>query len=66
MFTAWYILNSDINIVTLEYKPITKRLELIVIYLFIFIYLIPITKLTKIKAHSRIMKLNSVIMSPIV
>ena len=31
------MLNTDINIVTLEYKPITKRLELIDTYLFRFI-----------------------------
>ena len=66
MFTAWYILNSDINIVTLEYKPIIKRLELIEIYLFMFIYLIPIIKLTNAAQHKMIIALISVIISPMV
>ena len=64
MFTAWYMLNNDISNVRLEYKPITKRLELIEIYLFMFIYLIPIIKLTNTIQHRMIIALISVIISP--
>ena len=39
------MLNIDITIVTLEYKPIIKRLELIEIYLFRFILLPCIVRL---------------------